>query len=221
MLKQQSIHSQSVPPVEDKPSQESDQGFLPKLKVVCVVASVAFTGYLHPHQRSGRYRRKKDRALPVLKLLLLHKQANNTGEEPMTKTAISALRQRMLDDLALRRLTEQTQSAYIRSIERFTRFFGASPNLASPEDLRQQHPIGRHQSRCRLPITLNNNRHSHSPAPRTFEVVLSTQSYVIHPGLQPAGKRLPATSSRPPLRKLERDPHPPRSHLKYSMLPQG
>jgi site-specific recombinase XerD len=43
----------------------------------------------------------------------------------------------MLDDMALRKLTEQTQRSYIRAVERFTRFFGQSPDLAAPEDLRQ------------------------------------------------------------------------------------
>lgn len=55
----------------------------------------------------------------------------------MTKTTISPLRQRMLDDMALRKLAEQTQTAYLRAVERFTRFFGQSPDLASPEDLRR------------------------------------------------------------------------------------
>jgi site-specific recombinase XerD len=55
----------------------------------------------------------------------------------MTKTTTSALRQRMLDDMALRKLTEQTQRTYVRAVERFTRFFGQSPDLASPEDLRR------------------------------------------------------------------------------------
>ena len=55
----------------------------------------------------------------------------------MTKTTTSVLRQRMLDDMSLRKLTEQTQRTYIRAVERFTRFFGQSPDLASPEDLRR------------------------------------------------------------------------------------
>jgi hypothetical protein len=37
----------------------------------------------------------------------------------MTKTTTSALRQRMLDDMALRKLTEQTQRTYVRAVERF------------------------------------------------------------------------------------------------------
>jgi site-specific recombinase XerD len=63
----------------------------------------------------------------VLKSLLQDKQPTTT----------SALRQRMLDDMALRKLTEQTQRTYVRAVERFTRFFGQSPDLASPEDLRR------------------------------------------------------------------------------------
>lgn len=55
----------------------------------------------------------------------------------MTKTTISPLRQRMLDDMALRKLSEQTQNAYIRAVKRFTQFLGTSPDLASPEDLRR------------------------------------------------------------------------------------
>jgi site-specific recombinase XerD len=43
----------------------------------------------------------------------------------------------MLDDMTLRKLSEQTQRTYVRAVERFTRFFGRSPDLASPEDLRR------------------------------------------------------------------------------------
>jgi site-specific recombinase XerD len=51
--------------------------------------------------------------------------------------SISPLRQRMIDDMTLRRLAPKTQTAYLRSVVRFTRFFGQSPELASPEDLRR------------------------------------------------------------------------------------
>ena len=67
----------------------------------------------------------------------------------MTKPTTSALRQRMLDDMALRKLSGQTQRAYIRAVERFTRFFGQSPELAAPEDLRrfQKHLVEQGVSR--------------------------------------------------------------------------
>ena len=49
---------------------------------------------------------------------------------------ISSLRQRMIDDITLRKLHPKTQAAYLRAVLGFTRFFGQSPDLASPEDLR-------------------------------------------------------------------------------------
>jgi len=50
--------------------------------------------------------------------------------------SISPLRQRMIDDMTLRKLSPRTQAGYLRAVLRFTRFFGRSPDLASPEDLR-------------------------------------------------------------------------------------
>jgi len=49
---------------------------------------------------------------------------------------ISPLRQRMIEDMTLRKLSPKTQAAYLRAVVKFTRFFGRSPDLASPEDLR-------------------------------------------------------------------------------------
>jgi site-specific recombinase XerD len=46
------------------------------------------------------------------------------------------MRPRMIDDMTLRKLSPKTQAGYLRAVLRFTRFFGRSPNLASPEDLR-------------------------------------------------------------------------------------
>jgi len=54
-----------------------------------------------------------------------------------TAKPISALRQRMLEDMRLRKLSPKTQSAYIRVIEQFTRFLGRSPDTAHAEDLRR------------------------------------------------------------------------------------
>jgi integrase/recombinase XerD len=55
----------------------------------------------------------------------------------MTKNkSISPLRQRMLDDMRMRKLGESTQKAYIRAMEQLTRFLGRSPDTATAEDLR-------------------------------------------------------------------------------------
>ena len=50
--------------------------------------------------------------------------------------AVSPLRQRMTDDMALRKLTPRTQEAYLRAVIKLTRFLGRSPDTASPDDLR-------------------------------------------------------------------------------------
>jgi len=50
--------------------------------------------------------------------------------------SISPLRQRMLDDMRMRKLKPRTQSGYLRAVERLTRFLGRSPDTASAEDLR-------------------------------------------------------------------------------------
>ena len=41
------------------------------------------------------------------------------------------LRQRMIDDMTLRKLAPKTQAGYLRAVMKFTRFFGRSPDLAS------------------------------------------------------------------------------------------
>ncbi len=50
---------------------------------------------------------------------------------------ISPLRQRMIEDMALRKLSPQTQAAYVRVVKNFTHFFGQSPDTAGAEDLRR------------------------------------------------------------------------------------
>jgi len=50
--------------------------------------------------------------------------------------AISPLRQRMIEDMRLRKLSEKTQSGYIRWVKHFNGFLGSSPDTATAEDLR-------------------------------------------------------------------------------------
>ena len=76
----------------------------------------------------------------------------------MTHTAkpISPLRQRMLEDMMLRKLAPQTQASYIRAVVKFTRFFGHSPDTATPEDLRryQLHLVDSGMSNIMLNATI-------------------------------------------------------------------
>jgi integrase/recombinase XerD len=51
-------------------------------------------------------------------------------------SGISPLRQRMLDDLRMRKLSTKTQSAYIRAVRNFTKYLGRSPDTATIDDLR-------------------------------------------------------------------------------------
>ena len=48
---------------------------------------------------------------------------------------ITPLRQRMLDDMRMRKLSPKTQASYIRVVKRFAGFLGRSPDTASVEDL--------------------------------------------------------------------------------------
>jgi len=50
---------------------------------------------------------------------------------------ISALRQRMIEDMTLRKLSCGTQRGYVRAVKRFAHYFGRSPEMADAEDLRQ------------------------------------------------------------------------------------
>lgn len=50
---------------------------------------------------------------------------------------ISPLRQRMIEDMTLRKLNPKTQTQYIRAVVRLSRFLGRSPDCATAEDLRR------------------------------------------------------------------------------------
>ena len=54
-----------------------------------------------------------------------------------SKQAVSPLRQRMIDDMRMRKLSPKTQSAYIRVVRQFTGFLGRLPDTAKVEDLRR------------------------------------------------------------------------------------
>jgi site-specific recombinase XerD len=54
-----------------------------------------------------------------------------------TVKPISPLRQRMIEDMRLRKLGEKTQQGYIRAVRAFTVFLGRAPDTATAEDLRR------------------------------------------------------------------------------------
>jgi integrase/recombinase XerD len=52
-----------------------------------------------------------------------------------TRTPISRLRRRMIEDMTVRGFGEKAQSDYIRHVKNFTIFLGRSPDMAEGEDL--------------------------------------------------------------------------------------
>jgi len=67
--------------------------------------------------------------------------------------AVTPLRQRMLDDMRMRKLEPNTQAGYIRAVRKLAGFLRRSPDTATVEDLRrfQLHLVDEGTS----PITLN------------------------------------------------------------------
>src|SRR2546429_9518908 len=51
--------------------------------------------------------------------------------------AITPLRQRMIDDMRMCKLSEKTQLQYIRAVWRLAAFLGRSPDTVAVEDLRR------------------------------------------------------------------------------------
>ena len=66
---------------------------------------------------------------------------------------VSPLRQRMIDDMRMRKLSEKTQGHYLRWVQRFAAYLGRSPDTATIEDLRgyQLHLVDHGTS----PVSLN------------------------------------------------------------------
>ncbi len=56
---------------------------------------------------------------------------------PLPSAPISPLRQRLIDDMNLRRFSPETQRNYLRDVGRFASFLGRSPDMATAEDLRR------------------------------------------------------------------------------------
>lgn len=67
--------------------------------------------------------------------------------------AVSPLRQRMIEDMRMRKLGEKTQIAYIRAVRKLAAFIKRSPDTATIEELRrfQLHLVDQGTS----PITIN------------------------------------------------------------------
>ncbi|MBU1750463.1 MAG: phage integrase N-terminal SAM-like domain-containing protein, partial [Chloroflexi bacterium] len=111
---------------------------------------------------------------------------------------MSALRQRMIDDLQLRGLAANTQDAYVRAVRQLAEYYHKSPDQISEEELRQY-----------LLYLRNDKRVSAS----TFSVALCGIKFFYQHTLQrewvtlelaraPREKRLPVVLSREEVRQI-------------------
>jgi integrase/recombinase XerD len=100
----------------------------------------------------------------------------------MTKQkSISPLRQRMLEDMRMRKLRPTTQRGYLRAVEQLTRYLKRSPDTATAEELRQYQlhlvEAGATASRLNARTTLRTlevlSLMSPLPEPERLPVVLS------------------------------------------------
>ena len=55
----------------------------------------------------------------------------------MTEQAISPLRRRMIEDMAIRKFAMKTQHDYVQRVKDFAAFLGRSPHTAKSEDVRR------------------------------------------------------------------------------------
>ncbi len=49
---------------------------------------------------------------------------------------MTALRRRLLEDMQVRQLSPHTQRAYVNNISQFARYFGRSPDVLGPQEIR-------------------------------------------------------------------------------------
>ncbi len=109
----------------------------------------------------------------------------------MTKQkSISPLRQRMLEDMRMRKLRPTTQRGYLRAVEQLTRFLKRSPDTVTAEELRrfQLHLVETGATATRLNALITGLRFFYRTTLRTPEV-LSLMSPLPEP------ERLPAVLS--------------------------
>ena len=97
-------------------------------------------------------------------------------------STISPLRQRMLEDMKLRKLSPRTQAGYLRAVKKLSRYLGHSPATATAEELRQfqlhlvEHGISAHAGLGPLHLIFEQDLHKRS-------TLLHLVATTIHQGL--------------------------------------
>jgi integrase/recombinase XerD len=110
---------------------------------------------------------------------------------------ISPLRQRMIEDLQLRKLAPKTQTSYIRAVKKLADYLGHSPDTATAEDLRQfqLHLTDKGTSRITINATITALRFF-------FEVTVGDKDVVGKLNTVPVPRRLPVVLSREEVARL-------------------
>jgi len=119
---------------------------------------------------------------------------------------ISPLRQRMIDDMRLRKLSPKTQTGYIRAVKRLAGLLGRSPDSATAEDLRrfQLHLVDHGISPVSLNATITGLRFF-------FEVTLERTDLMARMSTVAVPRKLPVVLSRDEVSRLIASA----GHLKY------
>jgi integrase/recombinase XerD len=111
--------------------------------------------------------------------------------------AITALRQRMIDDMRMRKLAPKTQSAYLLYVRRLTAFLGRPPDTATSEDLRlfQLHLVEQGVTSGALNVTITALKFF-------FEVTVHYPELMAKMHPVPVPRKLPQVLSRDEVTRL-------------------
>ena len=114
-----------------------------------------------------------------------------------TTETISPLRQRVLDDMRMRKLSPKTQSGYIRTVSRLYGWLGRSPDTATAEDLRryQLHLVDHGISPISLNVTITGLKFF-------FETTLDRPEVMTKMHPVPVPRKIPVVLSRDEVARL-------------------
>ena len=115
----------------------------------------------------------------------------------MTDQAISPLRQRMIEDMTIRKLAPKTQQGYIRTVKDLAAFIGRSPDKASFEDVRR-FQLHLAENGAHVPI-LN---HTVAALRFFFKVTLKRYEIVQHTQFIHEPRKLPVVLSQEEVARL-------------------
>jgi hypothetical protein len=92
--------------------------------------------------------------------------------DPVLDAPISQLRQRLIDDMNMRRFSPETQRNYLRDIGRLAAFLGRSPDTATADDLRR-FQIEQQEDGVPVPTARRRNEAGSPHPPRCFPTAVA------------------------------------------------